>query len=76
MSGAGHNYGIVKKFKYRIFDYPRGQDTYCVTYTYTEDKLEHLSRRLNKLLGNGTLAKDAMMYTIFPANPDNARKVD
>lgn len=37
MRGAGHNFGIVTKFKHKIFDYPKGQDTYYATYFFRGD---------------------------------------
>ncbi|KAL9042186.1 MAG: hypothetical protein Q9214_003857 [Letrouitia sp. 1 TL-2023] len=70
MRGAGHNFGIVTKFRHKIFDYPRGQDTYYVTYTFSEDKLEILFARLNKLLNNGKLPRDANTYVLYIFNPD------
>ena len=70
MRGAGHNFGIVTSFKYKIFDYPRGQDTYYVNYFYTEDKLEAVFSQLNKLLDNGKLPRDFNAYVVYIANPD------
>ncbi|KAL9614728.1 MAG: hypothetical protein Q9167_000797 [Letrouitia subvulpina] len=70
MRGAGQNFGIVTKFRHKIFDYPRGQDTYYVTYIFSEDKLETLFTRLNKLLNNGQLPRDANTYILYTFNPD------
>ena len=75
MRGAGHNYGIVTKFKFKIFDYPKGQDTYSVNYVFTEDKLEPFFKQMNKLLDNGKLPKDANAYALYILNPDIHPKV-
>ncbi|KAL9012906.1 MAG: hypothetical protein Q9173_002371, partial [Seirophora scorigena] len=43
MRGAGQNFGIVTKFRYRIMDYPDGrQDIFHATYHFTENQLEVL----------------------------------
>lgn len=75
MRGAGHNFGIVTKFRHKIFDYPRGQETYYVTYIFSEDKLETLFTRLNKLLNRGQLPRDANTYVLYVYNPDINPKV-
>ena len=75
MRGAGHNFGIVTKFRLRIFDYPKGQDTFYVTYTFPEEKLESFFTRLNRLLDNGKLPKEANTYVLYIFNPDVNAKV-
>ena len=74
MRGAGHNFGIVTKFKQAIFDYPNGQDTYYVTYIFTEHKLESFFEQANKLLDHGNLPKEAMAYAIYAFNQDISPK--
>ncbi|KAL8646384.1 MAG: hypothetical protein Q9210_006173, partial [Variospora velana] len=69
MRGAGHNFGIVTKFQYKIFDYPKGQDTYYVTYFFTEDKLEAFFKQLNQLLNDGNMPKDINTYALYLINP-------
>ncbi|KAL8790938.1 MAG: hypothetical protein Q9213_000363 [Squamulea squamosa] len=69
MRGAGHNYGIVTRFKHKIFDYPKGQDTYYLTYFFTGEQLEVFFRQLNRLLNNGNLPKDLNTYAIYTLNP-------
>ena len=75
MRGAGHNFGIVTEFKHKIFDYPNGQDTYYVTYTFTEGMLESFFELYNRLLGNGTLPNDANVYAFYYLNLDINPKV-
>ncbi|KAL8770420.1 MAG: hypothetical protein Q9209_003846 [Squamulea sp. 1 TL-2023] len=69
MRGAGHNYDTVTSFKLKIFDHPRGQDTYYVTYFFTGEQLEVFFKQLNLLLNNGNLPKDLNTYAIFTLNP-------
>ena len=75
MRGAGHNFGIVTSFKYKIFDYPKGQDTYYAIHFYAEEKLEAVFRQLNKLLDNGKLPRDANTYVLYITSPDLSSKV-
>ena len=75
MRGAGHNFGIVTKFKYHIFDYPKGPDTYYATYFFTGDKLEAFFILLNKLLDNGKIPKDANTNAGLLSNPALSPKV-
>ncbi|KAL8639487.1 MAG: hypothetical protein Q9226_008865 [Calogaya cf. arnoldii] len=69
MRGAGQNFGIITKFRYRIFDYPNGQDIFHATYHFTEDKLEILFEHLNRLLDNGTLPRDVNAYAVLRLKP-------
>lgn len=69
MRGAGQNFGIVTKFRYKIFDYPNGQDIFYATYHFTEDKLEILFEHLNRLLDNGSLPKDVNAYVVLRSKP-------
>ncbi|KAL8833742.1 MAG: hypothetical protein Q9170_004104 [Blastenia crenularia] len=69
MRGAGQNFGIVTKFRYKIFDYPNGQNIFHATYHFTEDKLEILFEHLNRLLDNGTLPKDVNAYVVLRSKP-------
>lgn len=75
MRGAGHNFGIVTKFRLRIFDYPKGQDTFYVTYMFPEEKLESFFTRLNKLLDNGKLRSEANTYVLYIFDPNVNAKV-
>ncbi|KAI4136195.1 MAG: hypothetical protein LQ341_005794, partial [Variospora aurantia] len=75
MRGAGHNFGIVTKFQYKIFDYPKGQDTYYVTYIFTEDKLEAFFTQLNRLINDGNLPKDISSYALYILIPSISPKV-
>lgn len=69
MRGAGQNFGIVTKFRYKIFDYPNGPNIFHATYHFTQDKLESLFEHLNSLLDNGTLPKDVNAYVVLRSKP-------
>ncbi|KAL9637456.1 MAG: hypothetical protein Q9204_001877, partial [Flavoplaca sp. TL-2023a] len=69
MRGAGQNFGIVTKFRYKIFDYPNGQDIFHATYHFTEDQLEILFEHLNSLINNGTLPRDVNAYVVLRSKP-------
>ncbi|KAL8668916.1 MAG: hypothetical protein Q9168_006469 [Polycauliona sp. 1 TL-2023] len=69
MRGAGQNFGIVTKFRYKIFDYPNGPDIFHATYHFTEDKLKILFEQLNKLLNGGTLPRDMNAYVVLRLKP-------
>ncbi|KAI4274736.1 MAG: hypothetical protein LQ337_003707 [Flavoplaca oasis] len=75
MRGAGQNFGIVTKFRYKIFEYPNGQDIFHATYHFTEDQLEILFEHLNKLLNNGTLPRDVNAYVVLRSKPSISPRV-
>ncbi|KAL8990020.1 MAG: hypothetical protein Q9169_008228, partial [Polycauliona sp. 2 TL-2023] len=66
MRGAGQNFGIVTKFRYKIFDYPKGPNIFHATYHFTEGKLEILFEHLNRLLDHGSLPVDPVfVYHLY-----------
>ncbi|KAL8871121.1 MAG: hypothetical protein Q9174_002982 [Haloplaca sp. 1 TL-2023] len=69
MRGAGQNFGIVTKFRYRIFDYPNGPNIFHATYHFTEDQLEVLFEHQNSLINNGTLPRDVNAYVVLRSKP-------
>ena len=75
MRGAGHNFGIVTQFNYKIYDQP-AVDWFQVAYTYTGDKLEALSEQINLLNANGTQPKEVgEVYTIMIINEEGSKDV-
>ena len=66
MRGAGHNFGIVTKFKYRIYDNPAPNWT-IATLILTQEKLEEFFTRINKLSTNQPRALTA--YAVIGVNP-------
>ena len=75
MRGAGHNFGIVTQFNYKIYDQP-SVDWFQVAYTYTGDKLEALFEQINLLNANGTQPKEVgEVYTIMIINEEVSKDV-
>ena len=66
MRGAGHNFGIVTKFKYRIYDNPAPSWT-IVTLILTQENLEEFFTRINKLSTDQPRALTA--YAAIAVNP-------
>lgn len=68
MRGAGHNFGIVTQFNYKIYDTP-AVDWFRVSYIFTQDKLESLFHQINILNSNGTQPKEVgEVYTLMMTN--------
>lgn len=68
MRGAGHNFGIVTQFQYKIYDEPIA-DWFFVTLIFTQDKLEAFFEALNVMGGNGTQPKEIVTYTLYAMDP-------
>lgn len=75
MRGAGHNFGIVSQFNYKIYDQP-AVNWFQATYYYTGDKLEALFEQINKVNANGTQPKElGEVYTIMIVDPKVSKDV-
>ncbi|KAL8870335.1 MAG: hypothetical protein Q9198_007656, partial [Flavoplaca austrocitrina] len=72
MRGAGHNFGIVTSYVYKIYD--AIPTWYAASYQYTEDKLEAVFTELNKLNDNGKQPRELTTYTVFANNPSVSDK--
>ncbi|KAL8884121.1 MAG: hypothetical protein Q9215_007761 [Flavoplaca cf. flavocitrina] len=73
MRGAGHNFGIVTSYVYKIYD--AIPTWYAASYQYTEDKLEAVFTELNKLNDDGKQPRELTTYTVFANNPSVSDKV-
>ena len=73
MRGVGYNFGIVTRFKYKIYD--TIPTWYAASYQYTHDKLDVVFTALNKLNENGTQPKEFTAYTVLANNPGISDKV-
>ncbi|KAL9034019.1 MAG: hypothetical protein Q9214_007236, partial [Letrouitia sp. 1 TL-2023] len=73
MRGAGHNFGIVTEFRYKIYDYP-SLNNYYVTYTYAGDKVEAVFKQLNRLGNNGKQPKEINSYLLYSFNASLSSK--
>ena len=74
MRGAGHNFGIVTKLNYKIYD--RLSPTwYLSIITYSGDKVEPVFEQLNKLIDNGKMPTKVLNYAAFYMPAPNATAV-
>ena len=69
MQGAGHNFGIVTSFNYKIYDQPV-VTWFVETMIFTGDKLEKFFELLNILGANGTQPVGLTTYTVFAMSPE------
>ena len=68
MRGAGHNFGIVTQFEYKIYDRPVADWYYC-SMTFTSDKLEKVFDLVNIQTDGGKQPKELNIYTLFLMDP-------
>lgn len=68
MRGAGHNFGIVTSFNYKIHDQPT-VSWFVQTLIFTGDKLEGFFGKLNALAANGTQPVELVTYAVFTIEP-------
>ena len=53
LKGAGHNFGIVTSFEYKIYDRTNENEDFAIdTLIFTGDRLEEVYEQANKLLVN------------------------
>ena len=69
MKGAGHNFGVVTQFKYKIYDRPTAKWYYTIM-TFTPDKLEKFFELLNSQNAGGEQARELVAYSLYAMNPD------
>ena len=69
MRGAGHNFGVVTHFNYKIHDTPV-TDWFLATLVFTQDKLEKFFELSNELAVNGKQDQRVVLYTLFALNPE------
>ena len=68
MRGAGHNFGVVTQFHYKIYDRPIADWYYAIMF-FTAEKLEKFFELLNALSDNGKQPKEVVVYALFTMNP-------
>ena len=69
LRGAGHNFGIVTRFHYKIYDIPY-PEWYTVILKFTNDKLEAFFELLNTFSANGTQPKEVTIYALYAMDPE------
>ena len=68
MRGAGHNFGIVTKLTYKIYD-PISPTWYLSIMAFRGDKVEPVFEQLNRLIDHGKMPAKVLNYAIFSFNP-------
>ena len=68
MRGAGHNLGIVTRFRIKIYDIPY-PSWHTTSLVFTNDKLEAVFQELNAFAGNSIQPKEAIFYSLYALNP-------
>lgn len=75
--GAGHNFGIVTEFKYKIYDVPEDKPWTFQSYLFTADKVEALYETINDLAEKDLEQADFSYFIHFlrmpQVDPDNVR---
>ena len=69
MRGAGHNFGIVTRFNYKVYNIPY-PEWYIANLVFTNDKLEAVFELTNIYVANGTQPKEAVIYGLYVLNPE------
>jgi FAD/FMN-containing dehydrogenase len=68
--GAGHNFGIVTEFTYKIYDVPPDDSWVVEFFIYTGDKVEALYEQLNILAADGPLPPELTTFSFFAWEPE------
>ena len=69
LRGAGHNFGIVTSFEYKIYDHtPENENWAIETFVFTRDKLEAVFEEANKQLEERPIELTQM--SLFMRVPD------
>ena len=69
MRGAGHNFGIVTRFNYKVYNIPY-PEWHIANLVFTNDKLEAVFELTNTYVANGTQPKEAVIYGLYVLNPE------
>jgi FAD/FMN-containing dehydrogenase len=68
--GAGHNFGIVTEFTYKIYDVPPDDSWVVEFFIYTGEKVEALYEQLNILSADGPLPPELITFSFFAWEPE------
>ena len=69
MRGAGHNFGIVTSFNYKIYDQPV-VDWFVATLVFTQDKLEAVFEQMNVFGNDGNQPVEATVWILYLLIPE------
>ena len=70
LRGAGHNFGIVTSYRFRIYDVPPNNSWIVESYVYTEDKLEKLLELTNTLTEGGKQPVEYLNWAYYLWMPE------
>lgn len=73
LRGAGHNFGILTEFEYKIYDRTPDNEKWAYeTLIFTQDKLEALFTEANKMIWGGSDKQDIDLthYVYWLRNPE------
>jgi len=70
LRGAGHNFGIVTEFTYKIYDVPKDDSWAFETLIYTGDKVEEVYEQINGFPDRGEEDVEVANFSFFAWMPD------
>jgi FAD/FMN-containing dehydrogenase len=70
LRGAGHNFGIVTEFKYKIYDVPSNETWAYEAFIFTGDSVEAVAEKLNAISDDGTQPPELFTFFFFAWNQD------
>jgi FAD/FMN-containing dehydrogenase len=73
LKGAGHNFGIVTSFQYRVYDRTKDNENFALeTMIFTGDKLEDIYTEANKMFAERPveLTWFSMLFPMPAMDPD------
>lgn len=76
LRGAGHNFGIVTSFEYKVYDRTKENERFSIdTMIFTGDKLEDVFTEQNRMLTENRPVELAMFAQLFPMPDIDRAKV-
>ncbi|KAI4174451.1 MAG: hypothetical protein LQ348_006376 [Seirophora lacunosa] len=70
LRGAGHNFGIVTSYRFKIYDVPPDNSWTVESYVYTEDKLEQVLELTNTFTEGGKQPVEYLNWAYYLWMPD------
>jgi FAD/FMN-containing dehydrogenase len=67
--GAGHNFGVVTKIEYKIYDVPADDSWTYSMFIFTGDKVEAVFEQMNKMTQDENEVAEIINYSLFAWNP-------
>ncbi|KAJ7162313.1 FAD binding domain-containing protein [Mycena filopes] len=69
LRGAGHNFGIVTRVRYRVYDVPEGDQWVVASLVFLEDKLEEVFELTNELSEGGMQPVEFLNFVVLLRAP-------